>query len=91
VFRKNDNSIAIPASGITCNGSIVANAAITEAAPGTNNSAGFATQLTNLATKLNATGTPSAAMGTWSKSSDDKLTLAATRCSGVSIAFTTGA
>jgi hypothetical protein len=91
VVRKTDNSIAIPAQGILCSGSIVANAAITEAAPATNNHAGFTTQLTNLAGKLGQSGTPSGAMGTWSKSSDNKLTLAATRCSSAAISFATGA
>jgi hypothetical protein len=89
VFRKKDFSIVIPASGLTCNGNIVANAQITVAAPGTNDAAGFTTQLTSLATALNGSSTPSAAMGTWSKSSDNKLTLTGTRCSSVSIAFAT--
>jgi hypothetical protein len=89
VLRTSTNAVTIPASGITCNGSIVANAQITEAAPATNNAAGWQTQLTNLVGKLAATGTPSAAMGTWSTGSNYTLTLSATRCSGVTIAWTT--
>jgi hypothetical protein len=92
VLRKatsTKNSIVIPASGITCMGDIIPNATITIAAPGTDDYAGFDTQLTSLVTALNTSGTPSAAMGTWSKSSDIKLTLSATRCSSVTVSFAT--
>jgi hypothetical protein len=87
VLRKTDNSILIPASGVTCNGDIIANAEITEAAPVSNTQAAFATQLTNLAATLNTALTPTAALGTWSKTADDKLQLAGTRCSSITISW----